>query len=456
MLEMKKVLILILSLMFVASMIFMGIGCKAEEAVEEAIEEAVEEVEEAVEEAVEEVEEAVEEEAVEEEVEKTTLSFPVFADLDVPTLEAFVQRFTDDTGWPVNVEGITGTEYENVVNARLVSGTPPDILYMHGNPAEYQRYNPGENLMDLTEWIEDNLTGRVSDHMLDLMSSNGVLYGVPISPVTLRGWYYNMNVLADAGVDLPTSCLDFMENTAPALKAAGYIPLFTFGQDTWGPQHESQNFQADVAVETDIEAKINNNEATFEESGYLAAYEWLLEMKNRGLVNEDAVSGLYADGYVAVETGVAFMVFGSTNTLGQFSEEAREGWIGGIHLSENSNRAHAALPHIVGLPIGGNYEGGMAFLEWLVQAENLEWYYSTLGVPGAYVDVEATLLPAAAELNSYYVNGPAPFSSTLKAAVKDNYASAVLAGTMTPLEACQQMTKDFAENAKAAGLEAYQ
>lgn len=125
-------------------------------------------------------------------------------------------------------------------------------------------------------------------------------------------------------------------------------------------------------------------------------------------------------------------------------------------MAENTNRAHAALPHLVGLPKGANFEGGMAFIEWFTKAENLAWYYGKLGVPGAYMDVVADLLPAAAELNSYYINGPTPFSSTLKASLLSDYASAVLAETLTPLEATQKMTKDFAENAKAAGLEAYQ
>ena len=47
---MKKYLIILLILVFSASMFFVGIGCKTEAAVEEAVEEAMEEVEEAVEE----------------------------------------------------------------------------------------------------------------------------------------------------------------------------------------------------------------------------------------------------------------------------------------------------------------------------------------------------------------------------------------------------------------------
>jgi hypothetical protein len=63
---MKKYIVLLLSVVLAASMLFTGAGCKAaEEAVEEA-EEAVEEVEEAVEEVAEEVEEAVEEAVPEE------------------------------------------------------------------------------------------------------------------------------------------------------------------------------------------------------------------------------------------------------------------------------------------------------------------------------------------------------------------------------------------------------
>jgi len=61
---MKKFIVLLVSVVFVASMLFTGAGCKAEEAVEEAkeaAEEVVEEVAEEAEEAVEEVEEAVEE-----------------------------------------------------------------------------------------------------------------------------------------------------------------------------------------------------------------------------------------------------------------------------------------------------------------------------------------------------------------------------------------------------------
>ncbi|GAG59245.1 unnamed protein product [marine sediment metagenome] len=75
---MKKILIWLLSIVFIASMAFAGISCKAE-AVEEAAEEAVEEA------AEEEVEEAAEEEV--EEAAAMYSQAPMLNDMDLPPVE---------------------------------------------------------------------------------------------------------------------------------------------------------------------------------------------------------------------------------------------------------------------------------------------------------------------------------------------------------------------------------
>ena len=460
---MKKTLLWLVVIVLSISMlsVFSLTGCKEEAAEEEAVEETVEETEEA-EEAVE--EEATEEEATEEVVMKDEpVNIILFADILVPAMEEMFARFTADTGWPVELEPLPGgQDFFNIVPTRLSAGEGPDILIAHGTPLEYILYNP-DNFVDLTDYVMENVADiKVPMAVIEANAVKGKNYGIPFGPITLRGYYYNKNVLEASGAELPTSCVDFLENVAPKIKAAGFDPVYGMGQDAWGIGMEAENFVSDEFVTTDIQERINNKEATFADSAFLRAFEWQKAIYDAGYYNDDVLVGSYDGAVEAMMDGTAFCTMLSVNTMGRFSDEANADYLGGFFMSEGSTRAYYSLPHFAYLVKeasgGDNPEGAMAFYEWFMEEDNLFEYYTSLRTTSAYIGVDNEMWPYAQDLLAAFDASDPPHTWSLKASTKQagQYSSQVVAGTATPQEAVDQMTSDFSASAKAAGLEAYQ
>ncbi len=459
---MKKILLWLVVIVLSISMlsVFSLTGCKEEAAEEEAVEETVEETEE--------VEEAVEEEAVEEETEEVVpkdepVNIILFADILVPAMEEMFARFTADTGWPVELEPLPGgQDFFNIVPARLAAGEGPDILMAHGTVLEFILYNPVENFVDMTDFTNEVMADiKIPQALVDAHSYKGVSYGIPWGPITLRGYYYNKNVMEEAGVGIPKNAIDFLENVAPKVKAAGFDPIYGMGQDGWGHGVEAEMFIADEFVTTDIQERINNNEATFADSAYLRAFEWQKAVLDAGYYNDDILVGNYDGAVQSMVDGTAFMTALTVNTMGRFPDDANANYLGGFFLSEETNRAYYSLPNYA-YPVketsgGNNFEGAMAFLEWFIQDDHLLEYYSALRTTSAYIGIANEMWPYAQDLKAGF-DAMDPFSYSLQASTKQagTYSSQVTAGTATPLEACEQMQQDFAASAKAAGLEAYQ
>jgi raffinose/stachyose/melibiose transport system substrate-binding protein len=398
------------------------------------------------------------------EAKKEPVNFIMFADILVPQMEAMFDRFSADTGYPAVLEPLPGgQDFFNIVPARLASGKGSDVLIAHGTPLEYILYNPTDNFVDLTEYTKKNIAGiKIPESMAKANAVNGKSYGIPFGPITLRGFYYNKNIKRDAGIDLPKSASDFLNNVAPKIRAAGFDPVYGMGQDRWGIGMEAEGFVGDEFTQTDIQDRINNKKAAFGDSAFLRAFKWQKAIKDKGYYNSDVLVGTYDGAVEALVSGTAFMSMLSVNTMGRFPDEANANYLGGLFISENGTRAYYSLPHyayLVKESAGGdNPEGAMAFFEWFMQKDHLLEYYASLRTTSAYIGIQNEMWPYAADLKAGFDASKPPFTYTLKASTKQagTYSSQVVAGTKTPEEACQEMQRDFAASAKAVGLPAYQ
>lgn len=394
---------------------------------------------------------------------KEPVNIILFADVLVPQMEEMFDRFTADSGYPVELEPVPGgQDFFNIVPARLAAGEGPDILIAHGTPLEYILYNPVDNFVDLTTYVQDNVAGKkVPQAIVDANKVKGKSYGIPFGPITLRGYYYNKNVQESAGIELPTSAKDFMDNVAPKIRAAGADPVYSMGQDRWGMGMEAENYVADEFTQTDIQEKINQNEATFADSAFLRAFQWQRDLYEKGYYNSDVLVGTYDGAVQAMVSGTAFMTMLSVNTMGRFPDEANAEYLGGLYLSENGNRAYYSLPHYAYLVKegsgGDNPDGALEFFEWFMVKEHLLEYYSSLRTTSAYIGINNEMWPYAQDLKRGFDNSDPPFTYTLKASTKQagTYSAQVVAGTKTPMEACEEMQRDFAASARAVGLEGY-
>ena len=222
--------------------------------------------------------------AQEESTAKETVHITLFDDQVEDKFLGMLEWFTAETGWPAEVVPAPGGQDYFTTNAtRLATGEGPDILIGHGTPAEYLVYNPKQNFVDITDWARDNLVGtKVPEAVMAANAVDGRNFGIPYSPITLRGYLYNKELAQAAGVTVPASTGDFIDNVAPKVRAAGFDPLYAMGQSAWSLGFVADNFIADEFVLTDVQDRINNNETSFAETGMVRAFEYIKEIGDRG------------------------------------------------------------------------------------------------------------------------------------------------------------------------------
>ena len=284
--------------------------------------------------------------AQEESTAKATVHITLFDDQVEEKFLGMLEWFTAETGWPAEVVPAPGGQDYFTTNAtRLATGEGPDILIGHGTPAEYLVYNPKQNFVDITDWARDNLVGtKVPEAVMAANAVDGRNFGIPYSPITLRGYLYNKDLAQAAGVTVPASTGDFLENVAPKVRAAGFDPLYAMGQSAWSLGFVADNFVADEFVLTDVQDRINNNETSFAETGMVRAFEYIKEIGDRGYFNADALVGTTEGQYAALREGTVYAAMGSVNSLPNFTEEFNNTKLGGFNISEQGNRAYYSLP----------------------------------------------------------------------------------------------------------------
>nr|WP_297456745.1 ABC transporter substrate-binding protein [uncultured Halomonas sp.] len=126
------------------------------------------------------------------------------------------------------VAGGAGSSAMTVLKSRAVSGNPPTAAQIKG-PAIQQWAELGllGNLDEVAEQGDwDTLLPEV---VADIMRYDGHYVAVPVNVHRVNWLWANPEVLADAGVEMPTTWEELF-SAAEKIRAAGYIPLAHGGQ----------------------------------------------------------------------------------------------------------------------------------------------------------------------------------------------------------------------------------
>ena len=126
------------------------------------------------------------------------------------------------------VAGGAGDSAMTVLKSRAMSGNPPSAAQINGpSIQEWGELGLLGNLDEVAEqggWNE-----LLPDVVADMMSYEGNYVAVPANVHRVNWLWANPEVLADAGVELPTTW-DDMFNVGEKLREAGYVPLAHGGQ----------------------------------------------------------------------------------------------------------------------------------------------------------------------------------------------------------------------------------
>ena len=191
--------------------------------------------------------------------------------------EGFVADFEaahENIDLTVNV--VSWNDIYTVVNTRIANGQAPDIL----NIDVFADYQADELLLPAQDYISEETYAKFYESFLEQSVVDGTVWAVP-DLASARAMYYNKDILAAAGVEVPTTWEE-LEAACAAIKA--YNPDIY----PWGVDMTTDEGQACFAYYiwnnggdfTDAEGNWTLNSAENVE-----AIEFIVDMVNKGYTN---------------------------------------------------------------------------------------------------------------------------------------------------------------------------
>ncbi|MBF6605987.1 MAG: extracellular solute-binding protein [Chloroflexi bacterium] len=131
------------------------------------------------------------------------------------------------------VAGGAGSNATAVLATRMSGGNPPDTFQIHGGAELIDTWVKTNYMQPLTQFYKDNgWMDKFPKQLLDLVSSNGDIYSVPVNVHRNGVLWYNKKIFTDNNLQPPTTWDQFFQ-VADALKAKGITPLALGDKDKW-------------------------------------------------------------------------------------------------------------------------------------------------------------------------------------------------------------------------------
>ncbi|WP_135553164.1 ABC transporter substrate-binding protein [Paenibacillus cymbidii] len=328
----------------------------------------------------------------------------------------------------ITVEQEYQKDASNVIKVKFASGDVPDITTVVS-----QDYIDQGKYLDLSG---ESFWSRVVPAIKDLSTDvkTGKQFKVATN-MTMGGIFYNKKIFAELGLKEALTWADFKQNLATVkAKKPDVTPMFLAGKDSWTLGHLIEFMAHGVikqqyGVNPSRLAFINNDASklSFDKpGGAIDAFAGrLLELKNDGLINKDALTATYdnqKETFVAGKTAVisqGMWVLGDLLTLKPAIKDdigfspfpaIVDGTKPVVLSAEDSSYA---------ITSGSKHPAeAKKFLEFLFKPENLKAYSEFLKSPPAFTDVSADWGPlkdqAAAALktgvNIAFTDTPSGFS----------------------------------------------
>lgn len=389
----------------------------------------------------------------------------------VATAEALAEAFTAENP-DITIEVETrpqGADGDNVVKTRLATGEMDDI-FQYNSGSLMQALTPDETLVNLGD---EDYVDLFDENFIESVSTENGVYGVPMGQSMAGAVLYNKDIYAELGLEIPTTWDEFIANS-DAIKAAGTAaPIVQTYGDTWTSQlFVLGDFNNILAENPDWAEEYTNNEAKYVDQPALAGFEHLQEVFEKGLLNEDFPTALYADGVSMVATGEGAQYPMLTFAAGQLMTTNPEAAdvVGTFPLpgpDAGTNGLTVWMPtNTVYIPKsteGDKLEAAKKFLEFLTTPESCEIQSEASAPQGPYV-VEGCELPEdvpamVSDLQPYFDEGKTnlalEFLSPIKGPALEQITVAVGSGITSAADGAAQYDEDVKKQAQQLGLEGW-
>ena len=240
----------------------------------------------------------------------------------------FVKKFEEaNPGVKLNLEVVSWNDLYTVVSTRISNNNAPDIL----NIDVFADYANEGLLMPVSEYCPEELYGDFFPSFIAESVIDGTVWAVP-DLASARALYYNADLLAEAGVEVPTTWAE-LEDASQAI-------LDAFGGEVypWGIDMTTDEGQAAFAYYT-----WGNNGGFVDENGEwvlnsdanVEAIEYAINLVNQGFTNPNPATQTRYDLQDMLGAGKLAMVIAPNSVPAYVAEKGYT----------NVNLGTAGIPH---------------------------------------------------------------------------------------------------------------
>lgn len=307
-------------------------------------------------------------------------------------LLALIDKFTEDN--PdieidnAAVSGGAGTNAKAVLATRMQGDDPPSTFQVHGGAELNESWVAADKMQSLNELFEENdWMDKFPEDLIDLVSTDGEIYSVPVNVHRGNPVFYNMEIFDKYDLDVPTNFDEFFE-VADKLEAEGVTPLALGDKESWTATMIFENILM-AELGADDYVSLFEGDIPFTDERVVKSAEIFGKMLD--YINEDHASRNWQDSAQLVANGEAAMLNNGDWAKGYFS--------GDLGLETNKDFGYFDFPgtegifsvvtDTFGLPVGVDNEDDVkTFLTFLGSVEAQDIFNPIKGSIAARVDAD--------------------------------------------------------------------
>lgn len=286
------------------------------------------------------------------------------------------------------VAGGAGTNAKAVLATRMQGDDPPSTFQVHGGAELNDGWVAADKMVSLDDFYKENeWLDKFPEELIDLVSSDGHIWSVPVDIHRGNVLFYNMKVFEENGVEVPTTFDEFF-TAADKLQAAGVTPLALGDKESWPATMIFENVLLGV-LGPDGYQKLFAGEIALDDEQVVEAAEKFKKMLS--YVNEDHASRNWQDSAQLVANGEAAMI--------NMGDWAKGYFVNDLEMETNKDFGYFAFPETdgefviitdtFGLPKGiENPDDVKEFLKFLGSVEAQDVFNPLKGSIPARVDAD--------------------------------------------------------------------
>ena len=233
----------------------------------------------------------------------------------------------------LTVDVVSWNDIYTVVNTRIANGQQPDLLNIDG----FADYQADDLLLPASEWVSEETYAKFFPSFLAESVVDDVVWAVP-DLASARALYYNADILAAAGVEVPTTWEE-LKAVCEAIKAYD-SSIYPWGVDM--TTDEGQACFAYYAWNNGGGFVDANGEWVLNSAENVEAVEFIVSMIKEGLTNTDPTTETRYDLQEMFASGKVAMMIGP-NQISKYCEANGGINYGVASLPTNGDKAGASV-----------------------------------------------------------------------------------------------------------------